>query len=83
MIAIKAAAGGICEVVPGHIRRSDVDPTIRDNVFGMIDPRMSRKISAMPCGAIPSRDDKPPDLQTSGGHVGIYSACLGCLIEGH
>lgn len=83
MIAIKAAAGGVCEIVPGHIRRSNVDPTIRNNVFVMIDPRMSRKIAVLPGGAIPSRDDKPPDLQASGSHIGIHSTCFGGLIQGN
>src|SRR6266446_225167 len=63
MIGVKAAARGGREIVPGHVRRADIDPPVGHDVLGVIHARMARIPAHTSAGAVPARNDELLNLE--------------------
>src|SRR6516162_3318712 len=68
MVGVKAAPRGGREIVPGHVRRADIDAPVGHDVLGVIHARMARIPAHTSAGAVPARNDELLNLELARGH---------------
>src|ERR1700683_5814705 len=82
MIGVKAASRGGRKIVPGHVGLSDVDPTVRHDVLGVVDPSVTGIFAVTAVRAVPSGHHEQFDLHLSRTHIGICAASISCTLQG-